>query len=123
TLFRSAEVRCFVPAVPRRGQSVDHALEVILHRLRLAIELLTMRMREPRAGLRFELVARQVLRSESERLVDVGVEVGGARGRGPVDEIQRDVVKSGITEIVEGAPDVLRTGATLQYREQVRLKA
>src|SRR4029450_3632401 len=70
-----------------------------------------------------ELVARQVLRSESERLVDVGVEVGASLAGDPVDEIQRDVVKLGITEMVEGAPDVLRSGAALQYREQVRLKA
>jgi len=51
-----------------------------------------------------------VLGPERERLVYVGVEIGGLLPRDPVDEIQRNVVKSGITKMIEGSSDVVRTG-------------
>jgi hypothetical protein len=83
----------------------------------LAIELLSVGVGEPGARLGLELVTRQVLRPESERLIDVGLEVGGSLARDSVDEIERDVVKSGITEMVKGAPDVVRAGAPFEHRE------
>ena len=38
-----------------------------------------------------------MLRLQRERLAQIGVEVGGALAGDPVDEIERDVVKSDIT--------------------------
>ena len=83
---------------PRRS-ALDDALEVALHRLRLALELCSVRVGEARARLRLELVAGQVLRLERERLGEVALEVGGALAGDAVDEIERDVVKSGITRV------------------------
>ena len=60
---------------------------------------------------------------ERERLGEIGVEVGGALAGDAVDEIERDVVESGITKSVHGAPDVVRRGAALEHGEQVRLEA
>ena len=55
----AAEVGGLVPAVPGSGQVYDDALEVVLHPLPLwLLELGSQVMREPRAGLRLELVAR-----------------------------------------------------------------
>jgi hypothetical protein len=71
-------------------------------------------MCEAGAGLRLELVAGEVLGPKRERLRYVGVEVGGLLPRDSVDEIQRDVVKTGITEIVEGESDVVRTGNAVE---------
>ena len=66
-----------------------------------------MRVREARTRLRLELVAREVLRLERERLGEVALEVGGALAGDPVEEIEADVVESGITKSVHGAPDVV----------------
>ena len=62
-----------------------------------------------------------MLGAERERLVDVGVQAGGALAGDPVDEIERDVVESGITEMVEGSSDVGRTGNALEDLEQRRV--
>ena len=63
-----------------------------------------------------------MLGAERERLVDVGVEAGGALAGDPVDEIERDVVESGITEMVEGPLDVVRPGNALENLEQRRVE-
>ena len=60
---------------------------------------------------------------ERERLGEVGVEVGGGLAGDAVDEIERDVVKSGITENVHGAADVFGLRAALQHGEKSRLEA
>src|SRR4051794_18876957 len=83
----AAEVRRLVPA-EARGQARDDALEVRLHGLGLTRELLPVRVREARAGLGLELVGRDVLRPERERLVQVGVEVVRRLTRNPVDQIE-----------------------------------
>ncbi len=49
-----------------------------------------------------------MLRLEGERLGEIALEVGGALAGDAVDEIERDVVKSGIAKSVHGAPDVVR---------------
>src|SRR6202008_2097124 len=77
-------------------------------------------MGEARPRLRLELVAGEVLRLELERVVEVGLEVGGGLARNPVDEIERDVVESGITEMMHAPPDVVRTGNTLEHLEERR---
>ncbi len=66
-----------------------------------------MGVREPRSGLRLELVAGQVLRLERQRLGEIGSEVGGALAGDAVEKIERDVVESGITESVHSASDVV----------------
>src|SRR5205809_3218725 len=106
-LLPHAEVRGLVPAVPGAAQRVDHALEIALHRLRLAGELLAVRVREPRSRLRLELVAGEMLRLEREGLVEVALQIGGALARNPVDEVEADVFESGITDNVHGASDVV----------------
>src|SRR5205085_11237540 len=115
------EVRGLVPAVAGSDESLDDQLEVVLHRLSLALELGSVRVREAGARLRLELVAGQVLRLERERFGEVAAQVGGALTRDAVDEIERDVVKTGITKMVEGAADVARLGAPLQNGHQARL--
>ena len=60
---------------------------------------------------------------EPQRLGEVAFEVGGALAGDAVDEIERDVVESGITESVHGASDVIRRRATLEHREEPRLEA
>src|ERR671923_557897 len=114
----AAEVRRLVPPVPGRRQPCDDPLEVALERLCLAGQLLPVPVREASARLCLQLVAGEVLRTERECLVDVAVERGGALAWDPVDEIERDVVKSGITEMVEGAPDVVRAGLALEHSEE-----
>ena len=77
-----------------------------------------MRVREPRPGLRLELVAGEVLGLEGEGVREIRVEVGGALARDPVDEIERDVVKSGITKSVNRAPDVVGCRTPFEHLEQ-----
>ena len=56
-----------------------------------------MGVREAGARLRFQLVRGDVLGLQGECLVEVACEVGGALARDAVDEVERDVVNSGIT--------------------------
>src|SRR5262249_15057070 len=93
----AAEVRRLVPAIAGRGQRRDDLFEVRLHRVGLAPELLSVRVREARARLRLQLVRRKVLRRQTDRLDEVALDVGGGLARDAVDEIERDVVESGIT--------------------------
>ena len=51
------------------------------------------------------------------------LEIGGALPRDAVEEIERDVVKPGITQIVQGAPDVVRRRPPLEHVEELRLEA
>src|SRR5438105_2745432 len=83
-----AEVRGLVPAVAGAGDPSDDALEVVLHRLRLAGKLIPVGMCEASPGLRLELVAGEMLRLERERVAQVALEVGGALARDPIEEIQ-----------------------------------
>ena len=101
----------------------DDGLEVRLHRIRLALELLAMRVGEARPMLGLELVTRQVLGPELESVGEVGIEIGGGLARNPVDEVERDVVKSGITKMVEGTPDGVRLDNTVEDLQQVRPEA
>ncbi len=78
-----------------------------------------MLVREAGAGLCLELVCGDVLRLEREGLGEVAFEVGGALAGNPVDEIERNVVESGITENVDGAADVVRSGNTLEHVQKV----
>ena len=48
-----------------------------------------------------------MLRLERQRLGEIRSEVGGALAGDAVEEIERDVVESGITESVHGASDVV----------------
>ena len=119
----AAEVRRLVPAIPAVGQPVDDDLEVGLHRIGLARELVAVGVGEARSGLRFELVARQVLGPELERVRQVGLEIGGALAGDAVDEIEGDVVKSGITQMVERTPDGVRLDNTVENLQQPRAEA
>src|SRR5438132_14140036 len=78
---------------------------------------------EARPRLRLELVTGQVLRPERQGAVEVGLEVGGALAGDPVDEIERDVVKSGIAKMVERASDGVWLGNTFEHRVQMRTEA
>ena len=49
---------------------------------------------------------------EREGVREVRLEIGGALARDPVDEIERDVVETGITKSVHGPSDVVRAGNT-----------
>ena len=118
-----AEVGGLVPAVSGCGQTVDDALEVRLHRLGLAVKLGTVGMGEARSRLGLELVAGQVLRAQLDCRGEIRVEVGGALAGNPVDEVEGDVVKSGITKMVERAPDGVRLGNAVQSVEEARLEA
>ena len=60
-----------------------------------------------------------MLRLERERVGQVRREIGGALPRDPIDEVQRDVVKSGITKMMHGTPDVVRSGNALEHTEQL----
>src|SRR5205814_1041245 len=80
-------------------------------------ELGAVRTRESRPRLCLELVARQVLRRERDRLGEVALEVGGALARDAVDEIERDVVKSGIAKKVHRLPDDIGSRASLENVE------
>ena len=123
TLGSAAEVGGLVPAIASAGQPVDDQFEVRLHRVRLALELLPMRVGEARSGLRLELVTRQVLGPELESVGEVGIEIGGGLAGNPVDEVERDVVKSGIAKMVEGPPDGVRLDNTVEDLQQVRPEA
>ena len=79
-----------------------------------------MRVRETRARLRLELVAGEVLGLEGEGVREIRIEVGGALARDAVDEIERDVVKTGITESVNRAPDVIGRCLALEDVEERR---
>ena len=57
-----------------------------------------MGVREAGARLRFELVRGDVLRLERQCLGEVALELGGLLARDAVDEIEGDVVNTGITE-------------------------
>ena len=59
-----------------------------------------------------------MLRLERERLVEVGVEIGGALAGDAVDQIERDVVKAGSAESVTARRDVVRARPTLEHVEQ-----
>jgi hypothetical protein len=63
-----------------------------------------------------------VLGLERERLGEVGVELGGALAGNPVEQVERDVVKSGITENVHRTADVVRPRAPLKHLQQPRLE-
>ncbi len=120
---RDAEVGGLVPAVPGGGQRVDDGFEVTLHGLGLPLELVPVRAREPRSGLGLELVVREVLGLEGERVGEIGAEFGGALAGDPVHEIEGDVVQSGITEKVHRAPDVIGLRPSLQHLQKMRLEA
>ena len=84
-----------------------------------------MGVREAGARLRFQLVRGDVLGLERQGLGEVACEVGGLLARDAVDEIERDVVNSGITKTIEGAPDVVRLGNAVEcpkqtWRERLR---
>ena len=79
-----------------------------------------MRVREPRARLGLELVAREVLGRERQGVREVRVEVGGALAGDPVEQVEGDVVETGITQSLHRAPDVLGRRPTLQHLEQMR---
>ena len=102
---------------------LDDQLEVRLHRLGLPLELASVGVREAGARLRLQLVGGEVLGLERQGLGEVAFEVGGALARDPVDEIERDVVKSGITKKVDGAPDVVRPGNTIQHVQKGPVEA
>ena len=118
----TAKVRGLVPAIAGRDERVDDELEIALHRLRLSFQLLAVFVRETRSRFRFQLVAREVLGAEGQSLVEIPFEVGGLLAGDPVDEIEADVVKAGITQMVERSPDVLRPGAPVENVEEARLK-
>src|SRR5207302_1398432 len=126
-VFRSrrspAEVRRLVPAVARRRQRRDDLFEVAFHRLGLARELRPVSVGEASARLRLELVAAQVLGLERQRLGEVALEIGGALPRNSVDEVERDVVETGITESVEGAADVVWSGNAVENAQQPAVEA
>jgi hypothetical protein len=63
-----------------------------------------------------------MLRVELERLTEIRLQVGGALARNAIDEIERDVVKTGITKMVESTPDGVRMDNTFEHLEQVRLE-
>src|SRR5215467_14745386 len=118
-----AEVRGFVPAIARVAQTLDHPLEVPLHCLRLPLELDAMAVREPRSWLRFQLVPREMLRLERDRLVQIGVEVGGALARDAVQDVEGEVVESAIPKKGNGPAGGSRGRAPLEHGEQVWAKA
>ena len=120
---RAAEVRRLVPAEAGLGQARNDLLEVVLHRLGLARELIPEGMTETRPRFGLELVTRQVVRVERERRVEVARQVGGALAGNPIDEVERDVVKTGITQSVERAPDVIGLRAAVEHVEQTWTEA
>src|SRR5207245_9376126 len=99
---RATEVRRLVPAVADAGQAGDDLLEVVLHRVGLAREFIPEGMREARPRLGLQLVAREVVRLERERRVEVARQVGGALAGDSVDAVERDVGITGITQSVVG---------------------
>ena len=81
-----------------------------------------MGVREAGSRLCFQLVRGDVLRLERQRLGEVACEVGGLLARDAVDEIERDVVESGITNNVHGAPDVVGPCAAFQHVQKVHVE-
>jgi hypothetical protein len=79
-----------------------------------------MRVGEPGSRFRLQLVAGEVLRLEGDGVCEVRLEIGGALARNAVDEIERDVVETGITKSVHCPPDVVRTGNAFQRLQEVR---
>ena len=117
-LAGETEVRRLVPAVAGGGERLDDALEVPLHRLRLAHELVSEGVGEPRARFRLELVEGEVLGRERQSLREVAIEIGGLLARDPVDEVERNVVERGITKSMHRASDVVGSGNTFEHFEQ-----
>ena len=64
-----------------------------------------------------------MLRAERDRLCKIEAEIGGALAWDAVDEIERDVVESGITQMVERGPDGLGAGLPLEHGQQLGLEA
>ena len=118
----AAEVRGLVPAVAAAGEDGDDALEVVLHRLRLARELVAVMDREARARLRLELVTGEMLRPERDRRGEVGLEVGDGLAGNAVDEVEREVVEAGVAQVRERAANVVRLRAALERVQQMRLE-
>src|SRR5438093_159505 len=83
-LVSAAEIRRLVPPVSRTDEARDHPLEVGLHRFGLTNELGAAYVGKPRPRLRLELVAREMLRLERERLAQIALEIGGALAGDPV---------------------------------------
>jgi hypothetical protein len=92
----AAEVGRLVPPVAGSDEGLHHPLEIALHGLRLASELGSPGVDEPRPRLGLELVTGQVLRLQSQSRSEIPLQVGAALTGNSVDEIQRDVVKTGI---------------------------
>ena len=121
-LGRTAEVRGLVPAVAGAGQPFDDELEVRLHRLGLPSELHTVRMGEARAGLRLELVRRDVLGLERERLVEVPLEIRLRLAGDAVDQVEREIVEPGLTQHLERAANVGRLGGAAERAQEPRVE-
>src|SRR6266498_984056 len=118
-----AEVGRLVPPEPGSDEGLDHLLEIALHGVLLAGELGSPGVDEPRSRLGLELVAGEVLRRQSQSRCEIALQVGGALTGNSVDEIQRDVVKTGITQMVKGATVVVGTGAPLEHGKQPGIEA
>ena len=74
---------------------------------------------ETRARLRLELVAREMLGLESEGVREIRLQVGGALARDPVEQIERDVVETGITKSVHRASDDIRCCPPLEHPKEL----
>src|SRR5581483_6122390 len=121
-LVVAAEVRGLVPAVAGAGEDGDDSLEVVLHRLRLALELGAVVDGEARARLRLELVAGEMLRPQLDGGGEVGLEVRDGLAGDAVDEVEREVVEPGAAQLRERAVDVLGLRSTLECAQQVQLE-
>ena len=60
-----------------------------------------------------------MLRPERKGVTEIGGQIGGALAGDAVDEVERDVVESGITQMMHCVPDVVRTGNTLEHPEEL----
>jgi hypothetical protein len=120
---RPAEVRGLVPAVAGAGEGLHDRLEIGLHRVRLPDQLVAVGVREARPGLRLELVAREVLRAERDRGVEVARQIVGALARDAVDQVEREVVETGRSQGRDRGAYVGWRRAPLEHLEQVRLEA
>jgi len=58
-----------------------------------------------------------MLRTELERFAEIRLEVGGALAWNAIDEIEGNVVKTGITQMVESATDGVRLDNTFEHLE------
>ena len=119
----AAEVRGLVPAIAGARQRLDDALEVVLHRLGLPLELVAVGVGEARPRLRLELVTGEVLRLERDRLGEVSLEIGDALAGNAVDQVEGDVVEACAAERPDRAADVVGARLPLERLEQVRLEA